>query len=183
MSNIDGWTPDTQTPLPDFPQPLLVLLSFHIIFLGSNLVLPSTRTSVSLSHSQSLLPNETETVLPVGKEVSAPETNTCVRNRTRARTLTHVRTLTHKRHRQTVTHKSHLYYAEHQLADGGADYAVTLRQPTTPCWISAFKAQSQMSFQHINRELYIPKQWDPHTYSFLSTCSSHLVTVCGHFKR
>lgn len=103
----------------------------------------------------------------------------------RAHTLTHVRTrtLTHKRHRQTVTHKSHLYYAEHQLADGGADYAVTLRQPTTPCWISAFKAQSQMSFQHINRELYIPKQWDPHTYSFFSTCSSHLVTVCGHFKR
>lgn len=104
--------------------------------------------SVSLSHSQSLLPNETETVLPVGKEVSAPETNTCVHHRTRARAHTHARTctLTHKRHRQTVTHKSHLYYAEHQLADGGADYAVTLRQPTTPCWISAFKAQSQMSF-------------------------------------
>lgn len=75
--------------------------------------------SVSLSHSQSLLPNETETVLPVGKEVSAPETNTHTRTRARTRT--------HKRHRQTLTHKSHLYYAEHQLADGGADYAVTLR--------------------------------------------------------
>lgn len=75
--------------------------------------------SVSLSHSQSLLPNETEIILPVGKEVSAPETNT--------HTHTRARTRTHKRHRQTVTHKSHLYYAEHQLADGGADYAVTLR--------------------------------------------------------
>lgn len=72
-----------------------------------------------MSVSQSLLPNETETVLPVGKEVSAPETNT--HSHTRACTRTH------KRHRQTVTHKSHLYYAEHQLADGGADYAVTLR--------------------------------------------------------
>lgn len=142
MRNLDGWTPDTCTLLPDFPQPLLVLLSFHIIFLGSNLVLPSTRVSVSLSHSQSLLPNETETVLPVGKEVSAPETNMCAHKRAHL----HTHACTHKRHRQTVTHKSHLYYAEHQLADGGADYAVTLRQPTTPCWISAFKAQSQMSF-------------------------------------
>lgn len=45
-----------------------------------------------------------------------------------------------------LTHKSHLYYAEHQLADGGADYAVTLCQPISPSWISAFKPQSQMSF-------------------------------------
>lgn len=45
-----------------------------------------------------------------------------------------------------LTHKSHLYYTEHQLADGGADYAVTLCQPISPSWISAFKPQSQMSF-------------------------------------
>lgn len=108
---------------------------------------------------------------------------TCASSTARGRTHARTHVCTHKRHRQTVTHKSHLYYAEHQLADGGADYAVTLHQPTTPCWISAFKAQSQMSFQHINRELYIPKQWDPHTYSFFSTCPSHLVTVCGCYKR
>lgn len=91
MRNQDGWTPDTCTPLPDFPQLLLVLLSFHIIFLGSNLVLPSPCVSVSLSHSQSLLPNETETVLPVGKEVSAPETNMYVRKRAHARTRARTR--------------------------------------------------------------------------------------------
>lgn len=70
------------------------ILSFSLstsFFLGSNLVLPSTRMSVSLSHSQSLLPNETETVLPVGKEVSAPETNMCVRNRLRAHAHAHAR--------------------------------------------------------------------------------------------
>lgn len=88
------------------PLLLPVFLSPHLFFFL--LLLSPPHLSVSLSRSQSLFPNETGTVLPVGKEVSAPETNT--------HTQTH-----------TVTHKSHLYYAEHQLADGGADYAVTLR--------------------------------------------------------
>lgn len=39
-----------------------------------------------------------------------------------------------------MTQKSHLYYAEHQLADGEADYAATLSKPTTPRWLSAFKS-------------------------------------------
>lgn len=110
--------------------------------------------SVALSDSQSLFPNETGTVLPVGKEVSGPDTHTHIHTPKHSETNTQTQTAhmhTHAdrwdtcghadihademtdphhcchTHRHTLTQKSHLYYAEHQLADGGADYAATLR--------------------------------------------------------
>ena len=54
--------------------------------------------SVALSDSQSLFPNETGTVLPVGKEVSGPDTHT--------HTYTHQSTArqTHRRRRHTCIH-------------------------------------------------------------------------------